>query len=296
MLCRYSCARAAVSAHGSLALWLQGEGVDAAARGAQQARPSRRPRHPVRCPVIGPHRQPPANRRGRPSTRPPAPLAKCVGRRAGVSASAAPSLLCTVGRVMTQSPLRLGAGVPLGAWRHASLWSRTGRSRSQTARRATGGLGCMVSLKVPRGEDERGGGRWQGGWREVAGAACPRPGRVGRHECNRLDLLVAQQPALGLQPTEFGVAQRGAGQGEGAGVGGGFVGLSNVVVGGVGGIGMAGQWCGGPGTGFQGNDKCGPCRLRISPRFGNRAAPAAPSGRSCRCCCPPCCWPGWRRA
>ena len=141
MLCRFSCARAAVSAHGSVALWLQRERVDAAARGAQQARPSRRPRRLVRCPLIGLHRQPSANRRVCPSTRPPAPLAKCGGRRASVSASAAPSLSCTAGRVVTQSPLRQGASVPLGAWPHASLWSRLGRSRGRPARRATGGLG-----------------------------------------------------------------------------------------------------------------------------------------------------------
>ena len=48
-----------------------------------------------------------------------------VGDEKGVSASAALKLARTAGRVVTQPVLRLDAGVPLGGWRHASLWSRT---------------------------------------------------------------------------------------------------------------------------------------------------------------------------
>ncbi|MCE4554653.1 YncE family protein [Roseateles cellulosilyticus] len=63
-----------------------------------------------------------------------------VGDEKGVSASAALTLSRTAGRVVTQPLLRLDAGMPLGGWRHASLWSRT----------AAGGTAGTDTLAVSR--------------------------------------------------------------------------------------------------------------------------------------------------
>lgn len=63
-----------------------------------------------------------------------------VGDEKGLSASAALTLARTAGRMVTQPVLRLDTGVPLGGWRHASLWSRT----------AAGGTAGTDTLTVSR--------------------------------------------------------------------------------------------------------------------------------------------------
>ena len=119
-------------------------------------------------------------------------LLGAVGDEKGVSASAAITLARTAGRVVTQPVLRLDAGVPLGGWRHASLWSRTaagGTAGTDTLAVSSHYFGAFGNNRVDDGTVQR--------YRE--------PGSLPGFEIDEVSArsYVRQMLELNLPPTVF---------------------------------------------------------------------------------------------